>query len=100
MNFWLINHASFEPFSLLLNLLFFVAYILEQVLARWDPDEACRPVIDDAPVFYPTEEVCTFLALKQNYFKHLFRVDSSLMKNSTSGVSRYSRVYSKHTSKS
>ncbi|XP_057812200.1 lysine-specific demethylase JMJ18-like [Salvia miltiorrhiza] len=27
-----------------------------KVLARWDPDEACRPVIDDAPIFYPTEE--------------------------------------------
>ncbi|KAK9937036.1 hypothetical protein M0R45_013853 [Rubus argutus] len=27
-----------------------------KVSARWDPDEACRPVIDDAPVFYPTAE--------------------------------------------
>ncbi|XP_022716483.1 LOW QUALITY PROTEIN: lysine-specific demethylase JMJ15-like [Durio zibethinus] len=26
------------------------------VSARWDPDEACRPTIDDAPVFYPTVE--------------------------------------------
>lgn len=24
--------------------------------ARWDPDEACRPIIDEAPVFYPTLE--------------------------------------------
>ncbi|KAJ7969241.1 lysine-specific demethylase JMJ18-like [Quillaja saponaria] len=24
--------------------------------ARWDPAEACRPVIDEAPVFYPTAE--------------------------------------------
>ncbi|XWS16682.1 hypothetical protein CRYUN_Cryun34aG0111800 [Craigia yunnanensis] len=24
--------------------------------ARWDPDKACRPTIDDAPVFYPTLE--------------------------------------------
>lgn len=59
---WLLCHASFEPFSLFTNLFF--AYISEQVLARWDPNEACRPVIDDAPVFYPTEEVFTFLALK------------------------------------
>jgi len=28
-----------------------------QVKARWDPDEACRPIIEDAPVFYPTVEV-------------------------------------------
>ncbi|KAE8664573.1 Lysine-specific demethylase JMJ15 [Hibiscus syriacus] len=27
-----------------------------KVSARWDPDEACRPKIDDAPVFYPTVE--------------------------------------------
>ncbi|KAE8655311.1 Lysine-specific demethylase JMJ18 [Hibiscus syriacus] len=27
-----------------------------KVSARWDPDEACRPSIDDAPVFYPTVE--------------------------------------------
>lgn len=43
--------------SILLNISFFVAYLSEQVLARWDPEEACRPVIDDAPIFYPTEEV-------------------------------------------
>lgn len=28
-----------------------------QISARWDPDEPCRPTIDDAPVFYPTIEV-------------------------------------------
>lgn len=28
-----------------------------QVTARWDPVEACRPIIDEAPVFYPTIEV-------------------------------------------
>ncbi|XP_011004886.1 PREDICTED: lysine-specific demethylase JMJ18-like [Populus euphratica] len=27
-----------------------------KVTARWDPVEACRPLIDDAPVFYPTVE--------------------------------------------
>ncbi|KAJ4833266.1 hypothetical protein Tsubulata_005109 [Turnera subulata] len=27
-----------------------------KVTARWDPVEACRPVIDEAPVFYPTVE--------------------------------------------
>nr|DAD36799.1 TPA_asm: hypothetical protein HUJ06_007440 [Nelumbo nucifera] len=28
----------------------------QKVTARWHPDEACRPVLGDAPVFYPTEE--------------------------------------------
>ncbi|KAJ6423173.1 hypothetical protein OIU84_024160 [Salix udensis] len=28
----------------------------QRVTARWDPVEACRPLIDDAPVFYPTVE--------------------------------------------
>ncbi|XP_022142392.1 lysine-specific demethylase JMJ18-like isoform X2 [Momordica charantia] len=29
---------------------------LQKISARWDPDEACRPLIDEAPVFYPTVE--------------------------------------------
>ncbi|KAJ6887305.1 hypothetical protein NC651_027599 [Populus alba x Populus x berolinensis] len=29
---------------------------LKEVKARWDPDEAYRPIIEDAPVFYPTVE--------------------------------------------
>lgn len=29
----------------------------KQISARWNPDEACRPIIDEAPVFYPTVEV-------------------------------------------
>lgn len=24
--------------------------------ARWNPDEACRPIIEEAPIFYPTTE--------------------------------------------
>ncbi|GFY97723.1 transcription factor jumonji (jmj) family protein [Actinidia rufa] len=27
-----------------------------KILARWNPLESCRPVIDEAPVFYPTVE--------------------------------------------
>ncbi|KAL6561896.1 hypothetical protein OROGR_002903 [Orobanche gracilis] len=27
-----------------------------KVSARWVPDEECKPLIDDAPIFYPTEE--------------------------------------------
>ncbi|KAF8116176.1 hypothetical protein N665_0020s0035 [Sinapis alba] len=29
---------------------------LDQVSARWHPDEARRPDLDDAPIFYPSEE--------------------------------------------
>ncbi|KOM28700.1 hypothetical protein LR48_Vigan564s001000 [Vigna angularis] len=28
----------------------------KKISARWDPVEACRPIIDEAPVFYPTIE--------------------------------------------
>lgn len=28
----------------------------QKVVARWCPDEACKPVIEEAPVFYPSEE--------------------------------------------
>ncbi|XP_030551563.1 lysine-specific demethylase JMJ15-like isoform X2 [Rhodamnia argentea] len=28
----------------------------KEMSVRWDPAEACRPIIDDAPVFYPTAE--------------------------------------------
>ncbi|TKY60185.1 Lysine-specific demethylase JMJ18 [Spatholobus suberectus] len=27
-----------------------------KISARWDPVEACRPIVDEAPVFYPTIE--------------------------------------------
>lgn len=30
---------------------------MAQISARWVPDEACRPAIEEAPVFYPTVEV-------------------------------------------
>ncbi|KAL0383627.1 UNVERIFIED_CONTAM: putative lysine-specific demethylase [Sesamum calycinum] len=30
---------------------------VEMVTARWRPEEACLPALDDAPVFRPTEEV-------------------------------------------
>ncbi|KAI4301969.1 hypothetical protein L6164_035198 [Bauhinia variegata] len=28
----------------------------QKVIARWRPEDACRPTLEDAPVFYPTEE--------------------------------------------
>lgn len=31
--------------------------VLEQVTAKWRPEEGRRPDLKDAPVFYPTEEV-------------------------------------------
>ncbi|MBA0632803.1 hypothetical protein Godav_001481 [Gossypium davidsonii] len=33
-----------------------VEQVLKQVTARWRPEEACRPDIEDVPVFYPTDE--------------------------------------------
>ncbi|KAM7524778.1 hypothetical protein LguiA_014680 [Lonicera macranthoides] len=30
--------------------------IIRKISARWNPDEACRPIIDEAPIFYPTVE--------------------------------------------
>lgn len=28
----------------------------QKITARWDPSEACRPNVDEAPIFYPTVE--------------------------------------------
>ncbi|THU63305.1 hypothetical protein C4D60_Mb01t14380 [Musa balbisiana] len=28
----------------------------QKVIARWHPQDACRPALDEAPVFYPSEE--------------------------------------------
>ncbi|KAJ3672154.1 hypothetical protein LUZ60_006875 [Juncus effusus] len=28
----------------------------QKVIARWKPESSCRPALDEAPVFYPTEE--------------------------------------------
>ncbi|TYH46007.1 hypothetical protein ES332_D11G306000v1 [Gossypium tomentosum] len=33
-----------------------VEQVLKQVTVRWRPEEACRPDIEDVPVFYPTDE--------------------------------------------
>lgn len=35
----------------------FLNYDIKQVSAKWNPAEARRPIIDDAPVFYPNDEV-------------------------------------------
>lgn len=35
-----------------------------QISARWDPAEACRPIIDEAPVFYPTIEVFSCIEIE------------------------------------
>ena len=34
-----------------------------QISARWDPVEASRPIIEEAPVFYPTIEVLIIIAI-------------------------------------
>ncbi|XP_020597241.1 putative lysine-specific demethylase JMJ16, partial [Phalaenopsis equestris] len=28
----------------------------QKIVARWRPEGSCRPILDDAPVFYPSEE--------------------------------------------
>lgn len=35
----------------------------KQVVARWDPENARKQVISEAPVFYPNEEVIFFYYL-------------------------------------
>ncbi|XP_039116834.1 lysine-specific demethylase JMJ703-like isoform X3 [Dioscorea cayenensis subsp. rotundata] len=40
----------------------------QKVMARWRPENASRPILDEAPVFYPTEEE----------FKDLFKYISSI----------------------
>lgn len=40
--------------------------VLKQVTARWRPGDACRPILEDAPVFYPSEEVFLHLSLGFN----------------------------------
>ncbi|OIW21722.1 hypothetical protein TanjilG_08545 [Lupinus angustifolius] len=38
-----------------ITIIIYIAVIL-QISARWNPAEACRPMIHEAPVFYPTVE--------------------------------------------
>jgi hypothetical protein len=38
------------------NMVIYIVAML-QISSRWDPFEPCRPIIDEAPVFYPTYEV-------------------------------------------
>jgi len=38
---------------------------MSKVLARWLPDEAQRPIVDEAPVFSPSLEVLIASRLRQ-----------------------------------
>ncbi|KAF8408758.1 hypothetical protein HHK36_004826 [Tetracentron sinense] len=46
-----------------------VDLMLKQISARWRPIEACRPIIVEAPVFYPNEEV--FYSVLPEFRYHL-----------------------------
>lgn len=87
--------------------------ILEQVVARWRPEESCRPELEDAPVFYPTEEV--FLNASGFVYHHIFFLYFSckvILKfivvncliskfvTTVAGIWRYFDIYCEHTSKS
>jgi hypothetical protein len=49
------------------GVVFLISHHIMQVIARWNPSGARRPVLDEAPVYYPTEEVCCHIVLYQ-YF--------------------------------
>lgn len=84
--------------------------VLEQVSARWHPEDGQRPDIQDAPVFRPTEEVFIlfFLPLIKSSFLRAVQKGSSFMEIQISeliwylisGVQRYFEIYSEHTPKS
>ena len=42
------------------GVLLLISRHIMQVIARWNPSGARRPVLDEAPVYYPTEEVCCY----------------------------------------
>lgn len=52
-----------------------------QITARWDPSEACKPDVDEAPIFYPTAEVTIRLAkwIQYQSFKLLKNQDSPFL---------------------
>jgi len=52
-----INYAKL--LELLLRRCFFLAYAhyIMQVVARWNPSGARKPILEEAPVYYPSEEV-------------------------------------------
>lgn len=41
------------------------------MLASWRPDAGRRPCLEDAPVFYPTDEVKIFTLIKRSKFSAL-----------------------------
>lgn len=50
------SHDIVDSKMQFLNLYNFLGYS-KQVVATWRPDAGRRPCIEEAPVFYPTEEV-------------------------------------------
>ena len=54
------------------NAIWLIIECLVQVSARWHPESAHKPEIEDAPVFYPTEEVYIFACL--NFKKDILHI--------------------------
>lgn len=48
------------PINFACHILDHIYMNLEQVTAKWHPEDARRPDLEEAPVFYPSEEVLIF----------------------------------------
>lgn len=47
----ILNFFSFKFFDSLVNLMFL------KVISQWQPEEPHQPVLEEVPIFHPTEEV-------------------------------------------
>ena len=53
---YMFRYSNEKDFEIESNMVIYTV-AMPQISSRWDPVEACRPIIGETPVFYPTFEV-------------------------------------------
>jgi hypothetical protein len=93
-----INSAKFLCFFHEDVLLLLMLNHVMQVVARWNTSCACRPVLDESPVYRPTEEVFFFfkvpqciVVILQMYFFSAYH--NPVFSFCASGISGHLKIY-------
>lgn len=74
-------------------ILLLILHHFMQVIARWNPSGARRPVLDEAPVFHPTEEVCCHIVLYQYFHCTVFFHTLILLSSCGPGIPGYLKIH-------
>jgi len=72
-----------------------ILHRIMQVIARWNPSGARRPVLDEAPDYYPTEEVCCHIVLYQYFHctEFVFACTNLMISSYGSGILGHLKIH-------